>query len=86
MPISRDAYLGPYVQLQLVRIYLLVGEPDKAMDLLEPLLRIPFYLSPGWLRIDPNFKPLRTNSRFGALLGAGQIEHGSAHIADGPDR
>jgi len=28
MPISRDAYLGAYVQHQLVRIYLLVGEPE----------------------------------------------------------
>ena len=29
MPISRDGYFGPYVQLQLARIYLLVGEPDR---------------------------------------------------------
>ena len=64
MPISRDGYFGPYVQLQLVRIYMLVGEPEKAMDQLEPLLKVPFYLSPGWLRIDPTFDPLRTNPRF----------------------
>jgi len=68
MPISRDGYFGPYVQLQLVRIYILVGEPEKAMDQLEPLLRLPFYLSPGWLRIDPTFDPLRTNPRFRKLL------------------
>ena len=54
MPISRDGYFGPYVQLQLARIYLLVGEPEQALDQLEPLLRVPFYLSPGWLRIDPD--------------------------------
>ena len=42
VPISRDAYLGPYNQLQLVRIYLLTGEPDEALDRLEPLLRVPF--------------------------------------------
>ena len=46
MPISRDGYFGPYNQLQLVRIYLLTGEPELALDQLEPLLRIPFYLSP----------------------------------------
>ena len=67
-PISQDAYFGPYVQLQLVRIYLLVGEPEKALDQLEPLLRIPFYLSPGWLRIDPTFDPLRSNPRFQKLV------------------
>jgi hypothetical protein len=68
MPISRDAYFGPYNQLQLARIYLLVGEPEQALDQLEPLLRVPFYLSPAWLRIDPTFEPLRNNPRFRKLV------------------
>src|SRR4029079_2484412 len=67
-PINRDAFVGPYIQHQLARIYLLVGEPEKALDQLEPLLRIPYYLSPGWLKIDPNFAPLRGNPRFERLL------------------
>jgi serine/threonine-protein kinase len=68
MPISRDAFNGPYYQHQLARIYLLVGEPEKALDQLEPLLKIPYYLSPGWLKIDPNFAPLRGNPRFERLV------------------
>ena len=68
MPISRDAYQGAYIQHQLVRIYLLVGEPEKALDQLEPLLRMPYYLSPGWLRIDPTFAPLKGNPRFERLV------------------
>jgi serine/threonine-protein kinase len=67
-PVSQDAYGGAYYQLQLARIYLLVGEPEKALDQLEPLLRIPYYLSPGWLRIDPTFDPLRGNPRFRKLV------------------
>jgi eukaryotic-like serine/threonine-protein kinase len=67
-PIGRDAYLGPYIQHQLVRIYLLVGEPEKALDQLEPLLKVPYFLSPGWLKIDPNFAPLRGNPRFQRLV------------------
>jgi tetratricopeptide (TPR) repeat protein len=67
-PVSRDAYIGPYLQLQLVRIYLVVGEPEQALDQLEPLLHMPFYLSPGWLRVDPNFAPLKGNPRFERLV------------------
>jgi tetratricopeptide (TPR) repeat protein len=69
-PISRDAYQGAYIQHQLARIYLLVGEPEKALDQLEPLLKIPYYLSPGWLRIDPTFAPLKGNPRFERLVAA----------------
>jgi TolB-like protein/Flp pilus assembly protein TadD len=68
LPITQDALGGPDIQNQLVLIYLLVGEPEKALDHLEPLLRMPYYLSPGWLRIDPTFEQLRGNPRFERLL------------------
>jgi len=69
-PMSHDAQGGPYYQHQLVRIYLLLGQNDKALDNLEPLLKIPYYLSPGWLRIDPTFAPLKGNPRFERLANA----------------
>jgi serine/threonine protein kinase/tetratricopeptide (TPR) repeat protein len=68
LPVAKDAFVGPYLQHQLARVYILVGEPEKALDQLEPLLRIPYYLSPGWLKIDPNFDPLRKNPRFQMLV------------------
>jgi tetratricopeptide (TPR) repeat protein len=71
VPVSRDAFSGAYIQNQLVRIYLLVGEPEQALDQLEPLLKIPYYLSPGWLKIDPTFAPLRGNPRFQRLVAGG---------------
>jgi hypothetical protein len=66
-PVSRDGFQGPYIQQQLARIYTITGETDKAIDQLEQLLRIPYWVSPGWLRIDPNFASLRKNSRFQKL-------------------
>jgi TolB-like protein/Flp pilus assembly protein TadD len=68
LPVSKDAYQGAYIQHQLGRIYILAGEPDMALDLLEPLLKIPYYLSPAWFRIDPAFDPLRKHPRFQKLV------------------
>lgn len=68
LPATKDAYVGPDLQRQLARIYIVVGEPDKALDQLVGLLRIPYYLSPGWLRVDPNFETLRIYPRFQRLL------------------
>jgi eukaryotic-like serine/threonine-protein kinase len=71
LPVAKDALNGPYMQHQLARIYILVGEPEKAVDQLEPLLRMPYYLSPSWLRLDPTFEPLRNNPRFRKLVEPG---------------
>ena len=70
LPVSKDARNGPAFEHELVRIYILVGEPEKALDQLEPLLKIPYLISPGWLKIDPNFDPLRGNPRFQRLIAS----------------
>jgi tetratricopeptide (TPR) repeat protein len=70
VPVSKDTFQGSYLQHQLARIYTLVGEPEKAIDQLEKLLKNPYFLTPGWLKIDPNFDPLRGNPRFQKLAGA----------------
>ena len=68
MPLTRDAFAGAYVQHQLARIYLVIGDKEKALDRLEPLLHMPYYISPAWLPIDPNFASLRGNPRFERLV------------------
>jgi hypothetical protein len=69
--VPRDALEDPYLEHLLVRIYMLVGDQEKALDHLEPLLKVPYHLSPGWLRIDPNFEPLRGHPRFQKLVASG---------------
>jgi hypothetical protein len=57
-----------YFRHQTARIYIALGEQNKALDILEYLLKQPYYLTPEWLKIDPNFAPLRGNRRFERIV------------------
>jgi serine/threonine-protein kinase len=69
LPVSQDAINAPYVQLQLARIYVLAGEPDRAVAVLQELLGRPFYVSRAWLALDPAFRPLAGHAGFEAMAG-----------------
>ena len=69
IPIDRATGFGTYVQQLLARVYMMAGQPDKALDRIEALLAQPGFLSVGWLRIDPTFDPLRSHPRFKKLVG-----------------
>ena len=71
-PLSRGgSYISaPYFTYLLARVYLLVGEPEKAIDTLDQVLRLPFFVSRAWLRIDPTWKSLKGNPRFEKLVAA----------------
>ncbi len=62
LPNSRDAHLGPYIQHELVRVYILTGEYEKALDTLEPLLKIPYHLTPALARDRPELRPAAADS------------------------
>jgi TolB-like protein len=69
-PLSHDKVNGAYGQHILIRIYLLTGETDKALDRLADLLKMPYWLTPQYVRIDPTFASLKGNPRFEAILKA----------------
>lgn len=57
-----------YEMNQTVRIFLAVGETDRALDGIETLLKAQYTLTPAWLRVDPLYAPLRGNPRFERLI------------------
>jgi TolB-like protein/tetratricopeptide (TPR) repeat protein/tRNA A-37 threonylcarbamoyl transferase component Bud32 len=67
MPVRTYAVAGLFDEQLLAEIYTVVHEPDHAIDHLEALLRVPSFLSPARLRIDPTWASLRTNPRFQKL-------------------
>jgi tetratricopeptide (TPR) repeat protein len=68
---SLDAVNGPYYKYQVARIYIQAGQYERALELIEPLVSLPGDVTPGWLRIDPIFVPLRGNPRFERLIKSG---------------
>jgi serine/threonine-protein kinase len=68
LPVTKDAWSGPFRVEDLARIYLMVGEFDAAINKLEFLLSIPGEMSIPLLRLDPAWKPLRDYPRFKKLL------------------
>jgi tetratricopeptide (TPR) repeat protein len=67
VPFSKDAWWGCQFGMHRAAIEARVGERDAALEHISALLAVPCLLSPGLLRIDPNFSALRTDPRFRKL-------------------
>lgn len=73
-PLTRDAVDGPDYVCGLSLIYLYVHEHDKALELLQKMVAIPalHMASPGFLRLNPQWDPVRNDPRFAQALAAGE--------------
>ncbi|HPF63125.1 MAG TPA: protein kinase [Gemmatimonadales bacterium] len=60
-----------YVLQQWIRTQLAIGEIGKALDGLEDLTGRQYYVTRGYLKADPMFKPLKGNPRFEAMVVGG---------------
>ena len=68
LPLSLDALSGADVLRDNAIVNIMIGEYDKALDLIDTLLSIPSSLSVALLRIGPRWDPLRDHPRFQALI------------------
>jgi serine/threonine-protein kinase len=70
MPVAEDALTGADMLAHQAELYIRVGEPDKAIALVDRVLSMPtgMILSSASLRLDPIWDPLRDDPRFKALL------------------
>jgi hypothetical protein len=67
-PIDADFLDGPDNAEDVVKTYVRAGATTKGLDLLDRLLQMPGRLTPGRLRLDPSFAPLRGEPRFQRLV------------------
>jgi tetratricopeptide (TPR) repeat protein len=80
IPIEKDAIAGPGSLEILARIAARMGEPARALVVLQKLLSMPgggalisgVPLTPALLRLDPMFDPLRNDPRFQKLIADGE--------------
>jgi len=70
MPVSRDAYDGVLILQSVAQVYAWTGQKEEALALLRSLLRLPGYLSYGYLKVDPRWDPLRGDPRFDEFLNS----------------
>jgi serine/threonine protein kinase/tetratricopeptide (TPR) repeat protein len=81
LPLSREAITAVDLIETLAQIYLMVGQPDRAIDQLEVLLATPGPISPAWLVVDPRWKSLRGNPQFERLVEKAITARPASHSA-----
>ena len=69
-PGERVSNRGGYNRHVRARLFLVLGQPERAVDELEAMLKVFYDVTPAWLRIDPNFAALKGNPRFERLLAS----------------
>jgi serine/threonine-protein kinase len=68
LPLSKDALYATIAEQRMAQIYMVVGEPDAAIEQLHAALAVPSDVSAVGLKADPTWAPLRGNPRFERLV------------------
>jgi len=67
-PESKDAFDGPEITEGVAQVYAIVGEADRAVEILDGLLSRPSAATAQGLRVNPIWDSLRNDPRFQDLL------------------
>jgi tetratricopeptide (TPR) repeat protein len=68
LPVSKEAYKGPFLIEDLAQIYVMAGKYDEAIKQIKYLLSIPGFLSTKILELDPRWAPLRNLPEFKKMM------------------
>jgi serine/threonine-protein kinase len=79
LPPSVDAVAGPMCEIRLAQVLAMTGDRDGAFDNLGKLVKLPFSLNSGDLKLNPMWDDLRDDPRFDRIL----VESALPLAADG---
>ena len=68
LPESKDAFGGPEIAVGMAEVHAILGESDRAIEVLDGLLSRPSAITVQGLKVNPIWDPLRDNPRFIELL------------------
>jgi len=67
-PESKDAFEGPVITEGVAQVCAILGDKDRAIDILDGLLNRPSYTTVQGLKVNPIWDSLRNDPRFQALI------------------
>jgi hypothetical protein len=67
-PESKDAFGGPEITGGLAEVYTILGDNNRAIEILDGLLNRPSAVTVQGLRVNPIWDSLRSDPRFQALV------------------
>ncbi len=68
LPPSADGVAGPMCGIRLAQVLVLAGDRDRALEELGKLVKTPFALNAGDLKLNPTWDDLRNDPRFERLV------------------
>jgi TolB-like protein/cytochrome c-type biogenesis protein CcmH/NrfG len=68
LPESKDAFGGPEITGGVAEVHAIVGDNDRAIEILDGLLSRPSDVTVQGLKVNPIWDPLRSDPRFQALI------------------